>query len=180
MPGMKPAEWLPWAMLHPWAGDATWSLRSLWDGSAGRRAGTVMMFSVQSLGSIQEMSRTADAGDVTRCNFVLSLVGIINCSSTTGVRSPAGGRAALPCLAVLCSVALMMTAVTTTWLGLLPLRCLSTVCFSLLEADKQQVGPRGSPAFYSLLFHKMRSDFSGLFIIRVLILCATCESLQGL
>lgn len=54
------------------------------------------------------------------------------------------------------------------------------VCFSLLEADKQQRGPRGSPGFYSLLFYKMRSDFSGLRVIRELVLYATCEPLQGL
>lgn len=88
-----------------WAGDATWTLQSPWDGFAGQRAGTVLMFSVQSPGTVQELSRTADAGNMPRCNFVLSLVGIINCGSTTGVRTLAGGRAAvLPCCrAVLCS-----------------------------------------------------------------------------
>lgn len=63
------------------------------------------MFRVQSPGTVQELFWTADAGNMPRCNFVLSLVGIINCGSNTGVRTLAGGRAAvLPCRhAVLCS-----------------------------------------------------------------------------
>lgn len=140
-----------------------WPLRSLWDGFAGRRAGTVLMFSVQSLGSIQETSQRAGAGGMPRCNFAWSLVGIVNCGSSTGMRIWQEGG--LSCRAMLCHAALTVTVVTTIWLGLLPLRCLSTVCFLLLEVDKQQRGPRGSPGFYSLLFHSMRSDFSGLFIM---------------
>ena len=117
----------------------------------------MLTFGVRSLGGIQDMSRTADAGDMPRCNFVLSPVGMVNCGSTTGVRSPAGGRAAVPC-----SVTLLMTAVTTTRLGLLPLRCLSTVCFSLLEVDKTANGPKRDP---TVLFPSLPQNEIGFFWI---------------
>lgn len=61
-----------------------------------------VMFSVQSLGSIQETSQRADARGMPRCNFAWSLVGIVNRGRSTGVRILAGGRAAVPCHSVPC------------------------------------------------------------------------------